>query len=101
MREMTLTGRVLDAAEGQRLGLPHSSVGHRESLSLARKLARKIADKSRFSNYLMIHALPRVAEMGRGDGLFAESLAASMAQTTPGAREDLRAFLEEWNPKFR
>ena len=68
---------------------------------VARELARKIADNAPFSNYLMIQSLPRIANMSQGDGLFTESLAAAMSQTSEGAKEGLRAFLEKRPPKFR
>ncbi len=101
MREMMLTGRNYGAEDGLSLGLAHYSVGEGEGMDLARKLARKVADNAPFSNYLMIQALPRINDMSRGDGLFAESLAAAMSQTSNGAKEGLRAFLEKREPKFR
>ena len=63
--------------------------------------SRKIADNAPFSNYLMINALPRIADMSRSDGFFTESLATAMSQTSDGAKEGLRAFLEKRPPKFR
>ena len=101
MREMMLTGRSYGADEGLALGLAHYGVGAGEGMALAQDLARKIADNAPFSNYLMINALPRVSDMSRGDGLFAESLAAAMSQTSEGAKEGMRAFLEKRAPKFR
>lgn len=101
MREMMLTGRTYTADEGQALGLAHYSVAEGEALPQARSLARKIASNAPFSNYLMLQAIPRIAEMSPQDGLFAESLAASMSQTTDEAKEGLRAFLEKRKPKFR
>ena len=101
MREMMLTGRRYGADEGLAMGLAHYSVGEGEALPLARKLAREMADNAPFSNYLMIHAISRIGDMARGDGLFTESLAAAMSQTSEGAREGLRAFLEKREPKFR
>lgn len=101
MREMMLTGRSYGAEEGMSLGLAHYSVGSGEGLELARKLARKIADNAPFSNYLMMHAIPRIQDMPRSEGLFTESLAAAMSQTSDGAKEGLRAFLEKRPPKFR
>ncbi len=101
MREMMLTGRSYGSEEGLQLGLTHYAVGEGEALPLAKKLARKIADNAPFSNYLMIQALPRINDMSRADGLFAESLAAAMSQTSDGAKEGLRAFLEKREPKFR
>ena len=101
MREMMLTGRSYGAEDGERYGLCHYSVGEGEALPKAMELARKIADNAPFSNYLMIQALSRIGDMSRNEGLFAESLAASMSQTTDGAAEGLRAFLEKREPKFR
>lgn len=101
MREMMLTGRSYGSEEGQQLGLAHYAVAEGEALPLAQKLARKIADNAPFSNYLMIQALPRINDMSRNDGLFTESLAAAMSQTSDGAKEGLRAFLEKREPKFR
>lgn len=101
MREMMLTGRSYGAEEGQTLGLAHYAVGEGEALPLARKLARRIADNAPFSNYLMIQAISRIGDMSRSDGLFTESLAAAMSQTSEGAQEGLRAFLEKREPNFR
>jgi enoyl-CoA hydratase/carnithine racemase len=101
MREMMLTGRSYGAEDGERLGLCHYSVGEGEALGKAMDLARTIADNAPFSNYLMIQSLSRIGDMSRNDGLFAESLAASLSVTTDGAAEGLRAFLEKRPPKFR
>ncbi|MCA0964106.1 crotonase/enoyl-CoA hydratase family protein [Salipiger bermudensis] len=101
MVEMMLTGRKYNADEGLQLGLAHYSVGEGEALPLARKLAEKIAANAPMSNYFMVNALPRIADMSRSDGLFTESLAAALVQTTPDAEEGLNAFLEKRNPVFR
>lgn len=101
MREMMLTGRNYGAEDGLRLGLAHYSVGDGEGMGLAKKLARQIADNAAFSNYLMINAISRINDMSRSDGLFTESLAAAMSQTSDGAREGMRAFLEKREPRFR
>lgn len=101
MREMMLTGRNYGAEDGLALGLAHYSVGAGEGLALAQSLARKIADNAPFSNYLMMQAIARIQEMPRSEGLFTESLAAAMSQTSDGAKEGLRAFLEKRPPKFR
>jgi len=101
MREMMLTGRSYGADEGLALGLAHYSVGTGEAMDLAKKLARKIADNAPFSNYLMMQAIPRIQDMPRSEGLFTESFAAAMSQSSDGAKEGLRAFLEKRPPKFR
>lgn len=101
MVEMMLTGRKYDAEEGLRLGLTHYSVGKGEAMPLARELAGKIAGNAPMSNYFMVQALSRINDMSRADGLFTESLCASLVQTTPDAQEGLRAFLEKRQPVFR
>ena len=101
MREMMLTGRSYGADEGLALGLAHYTAAEGEGLAKAQDLARKVADNAPFSNYLMIQALSRIEDMSRTDGFFTESLAAAVAQTTEGANEGLRAFLEKRAPKFR
>ena len=101
MREMMLTGRSYGAEDGAALGLCHYAVNEGEALPLAMELARKVADNAHFSNYLMIQAIGRIGDMSRSDGLFTESLATAMSQTTDGAAEGLRAFLEKREPNFR
>jgi enoyl-CoA hydratase/carnithine racemase len=101
MTEMMLTGRKYTADEALALGLTHYAVGDGEALALAQQLAGKIARNAPLSNYLMIQSIARITDMARSDGLFTESLAAALSQTTPDAQEGLRAFLEKRAPKFR
>ncbi|KIN70443.1 Enoyl-CoA hydratase [Sulfitobacter noctilucae] len=101
MTEMMLTGRKYGADEGLALGLTHYAVGEGEALALAQELAGKVARNAPLSNYLMIQSIARISDMGQSDGLFTESLAAALAQTTPDAEEGLSAFLEKRAPKFR
>lgn len=101
MTEMMLTGRKYDGETGVALGLAHYAVGEGEAMELARTLAGKIARNAPLSNYLMIQSIARINDMSQADGLFTESLAAALSQTTPDAEEGLRAFLEKRAPKFR
>lgn len=101
MIEMMLTGRRYGADDGLRLGLCHYAVGEGEALALALDLAGKIASNAGLSNYVMIHALARIEDMSKADGLFTESLCAALTQTSPDAQEGLRAFLDKRTPTFR
>ncbi len=101
MTEMMLTGRKYDADEGLALGLAHYSVGEGEALELAQKLAGKISRNAPLSNYLMVQSISRINDMSKADGLFTESLAAALSQTSPDAEEGLKAFLEKRAPVFR
>jgi enoyl-CoA hydratase/carnithine racemase len=100
MREMMLTGRRLDASDGQRLGISHELVAAGEHVGRARAVAEGIAANAPLANELILAALPRIDDMSRGDGFWAESLAAALIQTTDDAREGLRAFLEKRPPTF-
>lgn len=101
MCEMMLTGRKYNAEEGLALGLTHYTVGEGEGLELAKKLALKIASNAQLSNFMMIQAISRISDMSRSDGLFTESLAAAVSQTSADAEEGLKAFLEKRPPEFR
>lgn len=101
MTEMMLTGRKYDADEGRALGLAHYAVGDGEAMDLAEKLAGKISRNAPLSNYLMVQSIARINDMSQSDGLFVESLAAAMSQTTPDAEEGLKAFLGKRAPRFR
>lgn len=95
MTDMMLTGRVFDADEGQRLGFSNYLVAEGHGLTLAMELARKIAANAPLSNYAITQALPRIADMAAGDGLFVESLMSSIAQGDEAAKERVRAFLDK------
>lgn len=101
VREMMLTGRRLSAEDGQRLGLSHDLVGAGEAVAKARETAAHIAGNGPLANQLMLTALPRIDDMSRGDGFWAESLTAALTATTDDAKEGLSAFLEKRPPDFR
>lgn len=95
MTDMMLTGRVLDADEGQAAGLSHYLVGEGEGLAKAVALARKVASNSPLSNFAVMQALPRIADLAQADGLFVESLMAAIAQGDDSAKQRMRDFLEK------
>jgi enoyl-CoA hydratase/carnithine racemase len=94
MADMMLTGRVLDADEGQQVGLSQYRVREGEGMAKAMELARRIAENAPMSNFAVMHALPRIAHLSQSDGLFVESLMAAIAQAEPAAKDRMRAFLE-------
>lgn len=100
MREMMLTGRKYDAEDGVRLGLAHYLVGDGEAFDKAMELADDIAGNAKISNYMMINALPRIADMDRMSGSFTENIAAALSQTSEEARRGIEAFLAKQDIRF-
>lgn len=92
--EMMLTGRIVEAEEGQRLGLSHYLAGAGESLAKARELARRIAENSAMANWAMVSAIARIDDMAAEDGLFVEALTAALTQTSPEVAERIGQFLQ-------
>ena len=93
--DMMLTGRVLDADEGQAMGLSTYLVDPGQGLAKGLALAQRMAGNAPMSNYAVIQALPRIAELPPAEGLFMESLVAAIAQGEPAAKDRLRAFLDK------
>jgi enoyl-CoA hydratase/carnithine racemase len=101
MADMMLTGRVLGADEGQAAGLSQyrvpAEVGAgpgRAALAKAIELAARIAENAPISNYAVMHALPRIAELPQAEGLFLESLMAAIAQGDEAAKQRMRDFVQ-------
>jgi len=101
LTEMMLTGRTINAADGQAIGICHHVTAEGEGRKLATELAAEIATNARGINATVIAALSRISDMARAEGLYAESLEAAKSQTSPDAEEGLNAFLEKRPPRFR
>ena len=93
MTDMMLTGRVHDAEEGQRIGLTQYLVDEGAGLAKAFELAGRVAANAPLSNFAILQALPRIAEMAPGEGLFVESLMSAIASGDPAAKSRIRDFL--------
>jgi enoyl-CoA hydratase/carnithine racemase len=94
MADMMLTGRVYDATEGVALGFSQYLVEDGQGLEKAFALAEKVAANAPLSNFAVMHALPRIADLSQPDGLFVESLMSAIAQGDEAAKSRIRAFLE-------
>ncbi|MBS99133.1 MAG: enoyl-CoA hydratase [Oceanospirillaceae bacterium] len=93
MTEMMLTGRTLNAEDGERLGLAHYIVPKGEALAKAQELAATIATNSRFSNWAMATGLSRIDNMSAEEGLYTESLITGITQTSGEVKERIDSFL--------
>jgi enoyl-CoA hydratase/carnithine racemase len=93
--DMMFTGRVLSAQEAQAAGISTYLVAEGRGLAKGIELARKIASNAPATNYALMHALPRIAELGQDAGLLMESLMAGIAQSEPEAKRRMKDFLEK------
>lgn len=94
MTDLMLTGRVLDAQEGQDLGLSNYLVARGAGLEHALTLAARIAENAPITNFAVLHALPLIAEGDPAQGYLMEALMASVASGSDEAKRRMRSFLD-------
>ncbi|KDN87814.1 crotonase/enoyl-CoA hydratase family protein [Kitasatospora cheerisanensis] len=94
MADLMLTGRVLDAAEGQAVGLSHYLAEAGGARAKALELAGRIAANAPLTNFAVLQALPRIAEAAPAGGLLLESLMSAVAAGSQDAQQRMRAFLD-------
>jgi len=94
MTDMMMTGRVISAAEGERIGLAQYLVPTGSAFDKAFELATRVAANAPLTNYALMHALPRIAEQPADQGFFTEAMMAAIAQSAPEAKKRVRDFLE-------
>jgi len=99
MMDMMLTGHTLDAEEGHAIGLTQYLVDVGTGFAKALELAERIAGNAPFTNYAVMHMLPRIASGDPAAGFATEALTAAIAQGEEEAKRRLRAFLEKRGPK--
>ena len=95
MMELMLTARVLNAQEGAAANLVHFVTPRGGAVVKALELAAGIATNSPVSNFAIINGLPRIRDASHDDGLFFESILASLTLVSPHAQAGLRDFLEK------
>lgn len=100
LTEMMLTGRVLDASEGQQIGLSQYLSEPGQILEQALSIADNVAANATISNYMMLQGLANIADMPHSPGLFTESLAQALTLTSDDARYGIEAFLTKSKKDF-
>ncbi len=94
MADMMLTGRVYNAADGEKIGMAQYLVPQGNAFDKAFELAQRVAQNAPLTNYALIHALPRIAEQPADQGFLTEAMMAAIAQSAPEAKQRVRAFLD-------
>ena len=93
--DLMMTGRTLSAQDGYMFGFAQYLVGEGEGLAKGLAIAKRIATNAPLSNFAIIQALPRIAEMSPDEGLFTEAMVSGVVQGSEDAKQRLRAFLEK------
>jgi enoyl-CoA hydratase/carnithine racemase len=99
MTDMMLTGRTLSAEDGQTIGLSHYLVEPGAGLAKGIELAKRIAGNAPFTNFAVMHMLPRIAASDPAAGFLTEALTSAIAQGDEEAKARLKAFLDKRAPK--
>jgi enoyl-CoA hydratase/carnithine racemase len=94
MTDMMLTGRVISAEEGEKIGMSQYVVEDGNGLEKGIELAKKIAQNAGMTNFALMHVLPRIVDSGQTEGLLMESMMATIASSSPDAKQRLNDFLE-------
>ena len=98
--EVILTGRMIDAAEAERIGLVSRSVPAGELSEAVRQTAAAIVSKGPVAVRLAKTAVKAGMETDLQTGLLIERLAQAVLFTTQDKVEGTTAFLEKRKPKF-
>jgi (methylthio)acryloyl-CoA hydratase len=101
MMDMMLTGRTYSAEEGLAIGLTTYLLEPGEGFAKGLEIAKRIAGNTELTNFAIMQALPRIAEMAPQSGFAVEALMASIAQSDPQAKQRLNDFLQKRAPKVR
>jgi enoyl-CoA hydratase/carnithine racemase len=94
MTDMMMTGRVYNAADGERAGFAQYLVPNGTAFDKAFELAQQIGRNAPLTNYALMHVLPRIAEQPADQGFITESMMSAIAQSAPEAKQRVRDFLE-------
>ena len=100
-KELLYTGRIIDAAEAERIGLVDKVVPADELDSTVTELAETIASKSPVIIRLLKKAITRGMYTNLPDGLAYDKSTFSLCFATEDHYEGITAFLEKRQPEFK
>lgn len=99
--DMILTGRMMDAAEAERMGLVSRVVPAADLVEEALRMAGTIANFSRSAVLLAKDAVNRADEMSLSEGVRYERRSFQALLATENRREGMAAFIEKRPPRFQ
>ena len=100
-KEMTLTGRILDAHEAERIGLVSRVVVAGEAVAVAREIGDEIAQRGPLAVREVKRLIDQSTELGIDDGIYAEIDASERVFSSEDMLEGAHAFFEKRTPVYR
>jgi enoyl-CoA hydratase len=99
--DMCLSGRMMDAAEAERVGLVSRVVPAADLLAEALKTAGKIAMQSRTAAMMAKESVNRAFETSLAEGIRFERRLFHASFATPDQKEGMTAFMEKRKPAYK
>ena len=100
-KELTLTGRIIDAHEAERIGLVSRVVPAGQALAAADDIAAEIAQRGPLAVREVKRLIDASAELDLDAGLAAEIDASERVFSSADMLEGARAFLDKRPPTYR
>jgi len=99
--ELIMSGRTVDAAEAERIGLVNRVVDSADAKAIGAEFARQFTPFSRCASLFAREAVQRAAGVSLQEGLRIEADLSTLAYRTEDAAEGMRAFVEKRAPQFK
>ena len=100
-KELTLTGRLIDAAEAERIGLVSRVVPAGQAVAVAGEIAAEIAQRGPLAVREVKRLIDQSADLDLVDGIAAEIEASERVFNSEDMLEGARAFFEKRQPSYR
>ena len=100
-KELTLTGRVIDAYEAEQIGLVNRVAGTGHAREAADEIAAEIAERGPLAVREVKRLIDQSTELDIDAGIAAEIDASERVFNSEDMREGVRAFFDKRPPKYR
>ncbi len=98
--ELILSGRTVDAAEADRIGLVNRVVDDGDAQQIGQDYCAQFAGYSKVASMLARQAVLRACDVSLEEGLRVEADLSTLAFQSDDADEGMRAFIEKRKPQF-
>jgi len=100
-KELTFTGKMIDAKTAERIGLVNTVVPPEKLQSTVEELAKEIMSKPPIAIKLVKELINNSIETDQATGLMHEAEAFGILSSTEDFREGVSAFMEKRKPQFK